>query len=134
MHRQTQALLSQHDMTADQYVLLALLCGEDGITQNELTTRASSDPNTVRAMLVLLEGKGHVVRKPHKSDRRARRVLVTAAGRRKYKKLAEVLKPLQDAMLAPFDEREAERLLESLQRLTAAMRQWEVESELVKTG
>lgn len=130
MHRQTQSLLSQHDMTAEQYVLLALLCTEDGISQNELTARASSDPNTVRAMLVLMEGKGLLVRKPHESDRRARRVLITATGRRKYNKLAKVLKPLQDAMLSPFDEQEARRLVESLQRLALAMRQWDDESKL----
>jgi DNA-binding MarR family transcriptional regulator len=127
MHRQTQSLLLNHDMTADQYVLLALLCVEDGITQNELTARAASDPNTIRAMLVLLEGKGLVVRRSHETDRRARNVVITAKGRRLYTKLAKVLKPLQDALLSPFDEQEAKRLTEYFQRIAAAMRQWELE-------
>jgi len=48
-HRQSQSLLSGYNVTADQYVLLALLNIEDGITQQELTRRASSDPNTVRS-------------------------------------------------------------------------------------
>ena len=72
MHRQTQLLLSPHDLTADQYVPLTLLVLEDGVTQNEITQRASSDANTVRAMLVLMEGKDLIYRRPHDNDRRAR--------------------------------------------------------------
>lgn len=124
MHRQTQSLLSRHDITADQYVLLALLSAEDGVTQQALTTRAASDPNTVRAMLVLLEKKGLVARKPHNTDRRARRVLLTANGRRTYQKLASTLAPLQDALRSPFSEQEASAFVDALHRFCEVMRQW----------
>jgi len=126
MHRQTQSLLSQHDVTADQYVLLALLSLEDGITQKELTRRAASDPNTIRAMLVLLEGKGFVVRNSHETDGRAYRVCLTARGRRLYSKLATVLKPLQDAMQSAFNQQEATQFVAYLQRVADVMRQWEI--------
>jgi DNA-binding MarR family transcriptional regulator len=126
MHRQTQTLLSQHDMTADQYVLLTLLSLEDGITQKELTLRAASDPNTVRAMLILMQGKGLVVRKSNETDRRAQSVHLTVKGRRTYAKLAVAIKPLQDALLSPFDSHEAEQLVSCLQRIVDAMRQWEL--------
>lgn len=129
MHRQTQSLLSKHGMTAEQYVLLAVLNIEDGVTQQELTRRAASDPNTVRAMLVLLEGKGLVARRVNDTDRRARRVLVTAKGRRKYKQLASALAPLQDALRAPFSEPEACALVDALQRFCEAVRQWESDQE-----
>jgi DNA-binding MarR family transcriptional regulator len=126
MHRQTQSLLSQHNMTADQYVLLALLFIEDGINQKELTLRAASDPSTVRAMLVLMEDKGFVVRKSHETDRRAHRILLTAKGRRIYTKLATVLKPLQDALLSPFNKQETKQLVDYFQKIGDAMRQWEL--------
>lgn len=132
MHRQTQSLLSRHDMTADQYVLLAILSIEDGVTQQELTKRAASDPNTIRAMLVLLEGKGLVARKPHDTDRRARKVLLTAKGRRIYQKLASALEPLQAALRAPFSEQEAQTLVDSLQRFCEAIRQWESDPDAHK--
>ena len=125
MHRQTQSLLSDYDFTAVQYVLLALLNTEDGITQQELTRRASSDPNTVRATLLLLERDGMVVRRSHEMDRRARRILVTDKGRRTYSKLSAALKPLQDALLSPFSAEEAETLVADLNRIVEAMRQWE---------
>jgi DNA-binding MarR family transcriptional regulator len=132
MHRQTQALLSRHGMTADQFVLLALLCLEDGLTQNELAHRAASDPNTIRAMLVLMEDKGLVFRKPHENDRRAHKVILTPKGRGLYVKLDKVLRPLQDALLAPFEKPEAKRLVDYLRRITDAMRQWQSERNASK--
>ena len=60
MHRQTNAHLAPQGATAEQFVVLALLAKEDGITQQELGRRATSDPNTIRAMLVLLEKRGLV--------------------------------------------------------------------------
>ena len=86
MHRRTEAGLARRGVTADQFVLLALLAEQDGITQQELVRRASSDANTVRAMLVLLENRGLVARKLHPTDRRARNVTLTRRGRQAYEK------------------------------------------------
>ena len=58
MHRQTNSFLAPFGMTADRFVLLSLLADKDGVTQQELTERASSDPNTIRAMLVRMESNG----------------------------------------------------------------------------
>ena len=55
MHRRTDAALAGDGVTADQFVLLAVLAAEDRVTQQALVRRTSSDPNTVRAMLVLME-------------------------------------------------------------------------------
>ncbi len=121
MHRQTQSLLSALGLTADQYVLLALLSREDGTTQKELTARASSDPNTVREMLVLLERKGLVKRVRHETDGRAHRVLLTASGRRVYARSAKVLRPLQEEMLAPLSQQEARALVRCLERITEVL-------------
>jgi DNA-binding MarR family transcriptional regulator len=125
MHRQTQSLLSDYGFTAVQYVLLALLKIEDGITQQELTRRASSDPNTVRATLLLLERDGLVVRRSHRMDRRARSIMLTDKGRRTYTKLSAALKPLQDALLSPFGAEEADTLVANLNQIVEAMREWE---------
>ena len=123
MHRQTQLLLSGDGFASVQYVLLALLKIEDGITQQELTRRASSDPNTVRATLLLLERDGMVVRRLHKTDRRARQILLTDKGRQTYSTLSAALKPLQDALLSPFNAKAAETLVDNLNHIVEAMRQ-----------
>src|SRR3954465_370302 len=87
MHRVSDAHFSSHGVTADQFVLLACLAEQDAITQQELARRASSDPSTTRAMLVLLEGRGLVNRPRHPADSRARVVTLTAKGRHLVKRL-----------------------------------------------
>src|SRR5438067_13025262 len=87
MHRVSDAHFSRQGVTADQFVLLVCLAEQDAITQQELARRASSDPSTVRAMLVLLEGRGLVAREQHPDDRRVRVVTLTARGRRFVERL-----------------------------------------------
>src|SRR5215469_16859641 len=87
LHRQTNDCFAKDGVTADQFVLLSALADADAMTQQELVRRVSSDPNTVRAMLLLLEGRGLVARERHPSDGRARCVTLTVKGRQVFKKL-----------------------------------------------
>jgi DNA-binding MarR family transcriptional regulator len=119
-------------MTADQFVLLSLLACEDGITQQQLTRRAFSDPNTIRAMLVRMENKDFIARDQHPTDGRARKVSLTFKGRRTYAKLSAEIKPLQQALLAPFKTRDAEKLNVFLNCISQAMMQWERDTQTIK--
>lgn len=133
MHRQTNSFLAPFEMTADQFTLLALLAEKDGVTQQELTRRASSDPNTVRAMLVRMEANGIVAREQHPNDGRARRVTLTGKGRRTYKELSAAIRPLQDALLSPFERADARAMLVFLDRISEVMTQWERGQQTTKT-
>lgn len=117
MHRVSDAHFSRHGVTADQFVLLACLAEQDAITQQELARRASSDPSTVRAMLVLLEGRGLVTRERHPDDSRARVVTVTAKGRRLFERLWKTSEPIRLQMLSGFSAEEARSLVMYLLRL-----------------
>ena len=117
MHRQTDASLAGDGVTADQFVLLAVLAEEDHITQQTLARRASSDPNTVRAMLVLMEKRGLLVRGPHPSDGRARRVALTPKGRRAYARLFAVSQGVRQEIQGLFEPDETRRLIEFLERI-----------------
>ncbi|MCX5645185.1 MAG: MarR family transcriptional regulator [Phycisphaerae bacterium] len=121
MHRRTEAGLARRGVTADQFVLLALLEDQDGVTQQELVRRASSDANTVRAMLVRLESRGLVARGRHPTDRRARSVLLTRKGRQTYEKLWADSEAARQRLLAVFEPQEAEVLIEFLNRISKAM-------------
>ena len=121
MHRQTNACLNRHGATAEQFVVLALLAEEDGITQRELCARASSDPNTIRAILVLLQQRNWIERMPHPTDGRAHSVILTRQGGRIHNTLSKELKPLQDLIVGVFSAREARSLLGSLNRLADSM-------------
>jgi DNA-binding MarR family transcriptional regulator len=121
MHRRTEAGLARRGVTADQFVLLALLAQQDGVTQQELVRRASSDANTVRAMLMLLESRGLVARGQHPTDRRARSVRLTPQGRQVYEKLWADSEAARQRLLAIFEPQEADVLIEFLNRISKAM-------------
>jgi DNA-binding MarR family transcriptional regulator len=121
MHRQTNACLAKSGCTADQFVLLGLLAHQDAITQQELVRRASSDPNTVRAMLVLLEKRGLIARVGHPTDGRARNVTLTGKGRRLPRKQLADTESIRKRLRALFRPEEAEALVDFLARISEAL-------------
>ena len=108
-------------MTADQFVLLSALSDEDAVTQQELVRRVGSDPSTVRAMLVLLEGRGLVARGRHPVDGRARCVTLTAKGRQVFRKLWIRSEPLRARLLAALRPDEVTALVGLLRRVAEAL-------------
>jgi DNA-binding MarR family transcriptional regulator len=121
MHRQADAVLRPHDLTADQFVLLSILAGQDNITQQQLVGLASSDPNTVRAMLLILERRGFVTREPHPTDGRARSVALTPLGRRTYQRVWKNSERFREGVVAAVEKEHVERLIADLKRLSDAM-------------
>lgn len=123
LHRRTDARLAKLKVTADQFVLLAALSDGQALTQSELAKRISSDPSTVRAMLVLLEENGLVKRDNHPTDARAKTVSLSASGKRMHKKLWKAGQPIRDDMSGCMSEEDADTLLELLRNLTIALNQ-----------
>ena len=121
MHRQTDACLATSGCTAEQFVLLGLLAREDAVTQQELVRRASSDPNTVRAVLVLLEERGLVARVGHPTDGRARSVTLTGKGRRLHRRQLADTEPLRKRLRSLFSPQESKALVEFLARISEAL-------------
>lgn len=121
MHRRTDALMARHGVTADQFVVMAALAEEDALSQRELVDRTSSDPSTLRAMLVLLERKGLVVRRPNPTDGRARSVTLTTRGMKKYRRLWDESQKLRDQMVAELSPDQAAALVAALKRLRTAL-------------
>ena len=122
LHRRSDAAFAPHGVTADQFVLLATLArGGDALTQRELARRMSSDPSTVRAMLVLLEQRGLVERDAHPTDARARTVALTAEGQRAFRRLWAAGEPIRARMLGALEPGEAETLVGLLARVAGAL-------------
>lgn len=121
LHRCTDESLAMRGVTANQFVLLALLMEEDGITQQDLVFRASSDPSTIRAMLVLLEKKRLIVRSQHARDGRALSVTLTPKGRRAYKQMWTDTQSVRQRLLAALETGEIGFLVELLARVAGAM-------------
>lgn len=121
MHRRADAALAPRGVTADQFVVLAALSDGAALTQRELARRTASDPNTVRAMLLLLEKRGYVARAPHPTDARARTVALTARGRQAYRRLWDAGEPVRTELLAALGPGDADALLALLTRVRRAL-------------
>ncbi len=123
VHRRTNAHFAQFGMTSDQWVVLSLLDEEDGITQRELTERSFSDPNTIAAMLTVLERRGLVRRDPHEKDGRARSVRLTDEGRATVRKLAQSMDEFHHLFQATLPTRSSKVIQDWLARVADVMRQ-----------
>jgi DNA-binding MarR family transcriptional regulator len=122
LHRRSEARFAPHGVTADQFVLLATLArGGHALTQREFARRMSSDPSTVRAMLVLLEERGLVERHTPPTDARARTVALTAKGVRAYQRLWTAGDPVRARVLGALRPGEAETLVRLLARVAEAL-------------
>jgi DNA-binding MarR family transcriptional regulator len=121
LHRRSEARFAKYGITADQFVLLATLTGQNALTQRELAHRMPSDPSTVRAMLVLLEGCGLVERHEHPTDRRARTVALTAAGKRKFRQVWKAGESIRARMVGSLEPDQAETLVRLLISVTQSL-------------
>ena len=121
-HRRSDAAFASHGVTADQFVLLATLArGGHALTQRDLGRRMSSDPSTVRAMLVLMAARGLVERDQHPTDARARTVALTAKGLRAYRRLWKAGESIRARMLGALGAGEAETLIRLLGQVSEAL-------------
>lgn len=110
------------EITPDQFTVLRTLLEHDGITQRELTHLISSDPNTVASLLERMETAGLINRKTHEKDRRANRLKVHAAGKRKYLEAREIAIELQKQVLNILPEGKREEFLHNLGLVADACR------------
>ncbi|KAB2675602.1 MAG: winged helix-turn-helix transcriptional regulator [Verrucomicrobia bacterium] len=111
-------------VTPDQFTAMRTLLEGDaaGLTQRDLTTLMSSDPNTVASLLERMEGAGWISRKPHESDRRAYRIRLLEPGRIQYEACRAIAVDLQSEVLAVLPETERGEFLAHLDLVSMACR------------
>jgi MarR family transcriptional regulator for hemolysin len=98
-------------------VLTTAMVGE--YTQTELAQAVGLDKTTMVVTVDALEEAGLAERRPSKTDRRARVIGVTRAGRQKVAKAELVVARLQDEVLGALSPRAREALFDALDTLIA---------------
>lgn len=96
-------------------VLFTAMTGE--FTQTEIAKMVGLDKTTMVVTVDELEAQGLVERTPSKSDRRARLIEVTKAGRRKVEVADKVLDRVREDVLRALPDEEREVFLRALGRL-----------------
>ena len=97
--------------------VLAALIDSTVLAQSQVCRRTYSDPNTMGAMLTLMETRGLVKRMRHPNDRRTRTVVLTPKGKRIFAKVWAGREATKDRMLALFTGAEVEASLGLLNRI-----------------
>ncbi|MFN0162631.1 MAG: MarR family winged helix-turn-helix transcriptional regulator [Burkholderiales bacterium] len=97
------------DMTSVQFAALDAIADEPGIDQARLAASIGFDRATIGGVIDRLELKGLVERAVSEEDRRARRLTLTAAGKKLLGASRPVVEHLQAGILGPLSR--AERAL-----------------------
>lgn len=79
--RAYRALLSHHELTYPQYLVLLVLWEEEGLTVKEIGTRLFLDSGTLTPLLKRLEAAGQVRRLRDRADERQVSIFLTEKGR-----------------------------------------------------
>lgn len=96
-------------------VLTTAMCGEH--TQSDIARLVGLDKTTMVVTMDELEAAGLAERRPSSTDRRARVIAVTDAGRRKVKQADKVLDRVRNDVLSVLEPRERDVFLGALGRL-----------------
>jgi MarR family transcriptional regulator for hemolysin len=81
------------------------------LSQSELAERLAVEGATMVAMIDRLVSAGLVVREPSTTDRRVKRVVVTAAGQRLYDTVQAAAALARKELLASFDRHQLEEVI-----------------------
>lgn len=117
--RAYRALLSGHDLTYPQYLVLLVLWEQEGLTVKEVGTRLFLDSGTLTPLLKRLEASGHVRRARDRSDERQVSIFLTPKGRELQGRMDCV--PGLAGSLTGMDEAARRSLLDSLVLLRGAL-------------
>lgn len=101
-------------MTRAQWVILARLSRQPGLSQNEMAAICEVEPITVGRLIDRLEMRGLVERRADPADRRIRRLHLLPAAQPILDEIADYREELTEVILSGMDEADRERLADTL--------------------
>lgn len=109
--------LAQLELKVRHYSVLALACGDEELTQRELSQFLVLDPSQIVAILDELEKRGTVERRTDPRDRRSKIIAPTAAGRELYAQAKALMETSTAESLSSLSSAERVELSRLLQKV-----------------
>ena len=103
-----------HGMTRAQWLILARLARQPGMSQNELATICEVEPITIGRLVDRLEARGLVERRPDPADRRIRRLHLLPAAQSTLSEITDYRKALNEEIATGLAVVEHEALIDAL--------------------
>jgi DNA-binding MarR family transcriptional regulator len=114
-------MFGPYRLTTEQYALLRAVQRDPGIRQVDVKDRIFAEPNTVTAMVTLLERRGILRRKPSPLDGRARLLYLTSHGHAVIARLSTEWQPMRSLLSKCFAGKAGQEALEILDTVYAEM-------------
>jgi len=106
-----------YGMTRAQWIILARLEHQPGISQNEMAVASEVEPITVGRLVDRLEAQGLVKRHPDPADRRIRRLHLLPAATPILEAIAREREALSERLTSGLDENSLNHLADTLLHL-----------------
>ena len=114
VRRAIEERIGPFGLTIPQFTALSVLYRRRGLSNAQLARRSYITPQSMHQIMLELERKGLVRRKPDPAHRRILRATVTAAGKRVVEDCEAAVAAMEDQMLSGLEPKARERLLEEL--------------------
>lgn len=106
-----------HNITTEQWSVLAKLYYEDGIYQKQIGDCLFKDKPTITRILDLMEKKNLIIRISDDKDRRKSKVYLTQDGKDVVKELIPVAEEFQERLAVNLSHDEIEQFTQVLEKL-----------------
>ena len=110
MRTRFDQLARAHDMTRAQWVILARLQRQPGMSQNELAILCDVEPITIARHIDRLEARGYLERRSDPSDRRLKRLHLLPAAQTQFADMARMREVMFEEAFSVLSVEEREQL------------------------
>lgn len=109
--------IGHYGLTPSQFVLLACLWQQEGLTQVELSNKSQIDRTTIGGLINRLEKNGLLERRPHHQDSRTNQIYLTERSKDLEILLSQCALNSQDKFINVLNENEVKELTRILKIL-----------------
>ncbi|WP_042347750.1 MarR family winged helix-turn-helix transcriptional regulator [Bacillus massiliigorillae] len=110
-------------LAPEQHLVMALLLREEGLSQNEIAKQLNKDKSSITRMLLSLEKKGFIYRKPCSQDQRSVKVFLSDEGRALNDEIEYISNTTKNLLSEGFTEEESVELKRLLLKVRQNVRQ-----------
>ncbi|NLC11467.1 MAG: winged helix-turn-helix transcriptional regulator [Firmicutes bacterium] len=121
LHRHAQVYinysLNEYNITSAEYAFLLYLYGQEGVTQDELSSYLYIDKSATARAIKSLEEKGYVRKHKDDSDKRCNRIYLTEKAKRCREEIRLRVRRWSEFLSEGIDEEAMEKVLTVLEKM-----------------